>query len=212
MTITSAVTQVVVHSVDPELTLSFSAAEVHLDAAGMMRAFLVCTDDKDIEPHNSWTYTFKGNWSGSPTVTCPVPIVPVDPETGKMPPLNLSTVVSRASVSGVIISKGLRGDPGPGITSIDPDGTVHLTDGSTVSWELPPAIADDAAVAELVVSETETAAAVASRIREVGDGTYAPIGSGGAGIVKDSGTGMYAIASGSPLTKDVVTGMYSIGV
>ena len=177
MTITTGVPQVVVHSVDPELTLSFSAAEVHLDASGMMRAFLVCTDDEDIEPHNSWTYTFRGNWAGSPTVTCPVPMVPVDPETGKMPPLNLSTVVSRASVSGVIISKGLRGDPGPGIDKIDADGTVHLTDGSTVVWDLPPAVVDDALVAELVASETETKTAIDERVRAVGDGTYAP-GSG----------------------------------
>ncbi|MDV8070778.1 hypothetical protein R4P64_30075 [Rhodococcus sp. IEGM 1366] len=110
----------------------------------------------------------------------PVPMVDIDPETGKMPPLNLSTAVSRAYVSGVLITKGKPGDPGPGIASIDPDGTVHLTDGLTVSWELPPAIADDAAVAELVTSETETAAVVAPRIREVGDGTYAPIGSAGA--------------------------------
>ncbi|WP_311053055.1 hypothetical protein [Rhodococcus qingshengii] len=72
--------------------------------------------------------------------------------------------------------------------------------------------AQDAAVADLVASETETTAAVDARVRAVGDGTYAPIGSGGAGIVKDSGTGMYAIASGSSLIKDVVTGMYSIGV
>ncbi|ROZ49401.1 hypothetical protein EEB13_05625 [Rhodococcus sp. WS3] len=177
VTITPAATQVVVNSVDPALTLSTKTDTVTLDSTGMMRAFLVCTDDPDIEPHNSWTYQFRGDWPGSPTVTCPVPMVPVDPESGKMPPLNLSTAVSRASVSGVLITKGAPGDPGPGIEAIDPDGTVHLTDGSTVTWELPPALADDAAVAELVVSETETAAAVTSRIREVGDGTYAP-GSG----------------------------------
>ncbi|MDV6267091.1 GDSL-type esterase/lipase family protein [Rhodococcus globerulus] len=165
------------NSVDPALTLSTRADAVNLDSTGMMRAFLVCTDDPDIEPHNSWTYQFKGDWAGSPIVTCPVPMVDIDPETGKMPPLNLSTAVSRASVSGVLITKGKPGDPGPGIASIDTDGTVHLTDGSTVSWELPPAVADDAAVAELVASVSETAAAVASRIREVGDGTYAPVDS-----------------------------------
>ncbi|QXW03991.1 BNR-4 repeat-containing protein [Rhodococcus globerulus] len=174
MTITPAAGQVVVNSVSPALTLSTRADAVNLDSTGMMRAYLVCTDDPDIEPHNSWTYQFRGDWAGAPTVTCPVPMVDVDPETGLMPPLNLSTVVSRASVSGVLITKGAPGAPGAGIAAIDPDGTVHLTDGSTVSWELPPAIADDAAVAELVVSETETAAAVTSRIREVGDGTYAP--------------------------------------
>ena len=49
------------------------------------------------------------------------------------------------------------------------------------------------------------------RVRAVGDGTYAPIGSGGVGIVKDSVTGMYVISSSSSLTKDAVTGMYPIG-
>lgn len=176
MTITPAAGQVVVNSVDPALTLSTRSDAVHLDSDGLMRAYLVCTDDPDIEPHNSWTYSFRGDWSGSPTVTCPVPMVPVDPETGKMPPLNLSTAVSRASVSGVLITKGAKGDQGPGIASIDPDGTVHLDDGSTVTWDLPPAVADDAAVAELVATETATKTAVESRIREVGDGTYAALG------------------------------------
>jgi hypothetical protein len=192
VTITPAAGQVVVNSVDPALTLSTRSDAVHLDSDGLMRAFLVCTDDPDIEPHNSWTYSFRGDWAGSPTVTCPVPMVPVDPETGKMPPLNLSTAVSRASVSGVLITKGAPGDRGPGIASIDPDGTVHLDDGSTVTWDLPPAVADDAAVAELVASVSETAAAVDARVssavvdkldepavdarvRAVGDGTYAPV-------------------------------------
>lgn len=39
--------------------------------------------------------------------------------------------------------------------------------------------AQDEAVADLVASETETTAAVDARVRAVGDGTYAPIGSGG---------------------------------
>ena len=175
VTITPAATQVVVHSVTPELTLSTRTDSVTLDAEGTMHAYLVCTDDPDIEPHNSWTYKFSGSWPGAPIVTCPVPMVEVDPETGKMPPLNLSTVVSRASVSGVLITKGATGDPGPTIESVDPDGTVHLTDGTTVTWALPPAVADDAAVALLVAAGTETKAAVEDRVLSVVEGSYAPI-------------------------------------
>lgn len=177
VTITPAVTSLIVTSLEEPLTLTAYSGTTVLDADGRMHAFLVCTDDEDIEPHNSWTYTFRGDWVGSPTVTCPVPMVDVDPATGRMPPLNLSTVVSRASVSGVLITKGAPGAPGATIESIDPDGTVHLTDGSAVQWDLPPAVADDAAVAELVASDgAETKSAVDARVRAVGDGAYAPVG------------------------------------
>ncbi|WP_190242426.1 MULTISPECIES: hypothetical protein [Rhodococcus] len=139
VTITAAVPHVTVLSVEPNLTLTTRAEQVSLDADGVMRALLVCTDDPDVSPSNGWTYTFRGDWPHSPTITCPVPMVPLDPVTGEMPALDLSSMVSVPIVDGVMVTKGEKGDGVENITLSSDGGSLefHLTGNVTVSVPIP---------------------------------------------------------------------------
>lgn len=140
VTITPAARVVTALRASPRVTLTTQADDVVLDAAGVMRAYLVCTDDPDINPSNGWTYSFTLHPAGTTrtfTVTCPVPITAERGPDGLMVPLDLSTMVASVLVPGRIITQGASGVGVLGVAvasnGLTATYTVTYTDGSTSS-------------------------------------------------------------------------------
>lgn len=153
-----------------------------------------------------WRATFLSLRAGTRIIESPNPIY-FDAVSGAE--INLAEHVNVAPSSiAVQLSRGPRGFGIGEVASEAGDFVFTLDDNSGTEVgrvAIPEAEVSDAAVAELVAPGTATKAVL--------DGTYAPLGStGGVGLTKDSGTGMYAIASNSSLIKDAGTGMYPIGV
>lgn len=102
---------------------------VPVDEDGWFEFEAIVTDQPGITPNNGWTYRIVPSWGEQ---IANVPILTTTETT-----ININQFFGAEEVPGYIITKG---DTGIGITNVTSAGnlaTVHYTDGSTSTFELP---------------------------------------------------------------------------
>lgn len=102
---------------------------VPIDEDGVFEFEAIVTDQEDIAPNNGWTYKIVPSWGEN---TAEVPVLTDGPSE-----IDITDYFDTVQVPGLIITKG---DPGRGIVEITSSGnvaTVHYTDGTTGTFELP---------------------------------------------------------------------------
>src|SRR5574338_225586 len=123
-----AVTEVLIDNTILDLS-ELSPQRIPVDTNGNFSVEVITTDQNGLEPNNGWTYRFKPSWNESDSFISPV--------SSLTSPIEMSDYFNAKPVEGVITT---RGNDGRGIITITADGTiatVHYTDTTTSTFDLP---------------------------------------------------------------------------
>jgi len=144
---------------------------VRLESDGSFQAEVIITDQDGILPNNGWTYKVVTSWGEQ---SANVPILTDMPD-----PIDMSDFFETVEVPGMIVTKGDPGVSITNITAVNTTATVHYSDGSTTTFELP--VGSGITTWEEFVTITSGTPDTTKYLR--GDGFWAvPPGGGGGGV------------------------------